>query len=207
MCCFSRSVEEVSDTNVFAREAGDGRQFLVYSMTFRASEDLAMILPLPTPRDSPEDAVRFISLQKYGWFFHDLKKGFTPTPVVRSPTPDRMTRGGATLAVVEVGDFVASFVPSVKEFARLDERFRLPDGVWDRLPRYKEFGFAVSDRIAVRINGGDDVREVVEAHSSWISEEVLATELVFAGDGEFEGQAPTIDLDGITAFVAITRIE
>jgi hypothetical protein len=45
--------------------------------------------------------------------------------------------------VVEVGDFVASFVPSIKDFSRLDERFRLPEGVWEKLPQYKEFGFAV----------------------------------------------------------------
>ena len=42
-----------------------------------------------------------------------------------------------------MGDFVASFVPAIKDFARLDEQFRLPDGVWEKLPQYKEFGFAV----------------------------------------------------------------
>jgi hypothetical protein len=45
--------------------------------------------------------------------------------------------------VVEVGKFVASFVPAVKDFARLDKQFRLPDGVWEKLPQYKDFGFAV----------------------------------------------------------------
>ena len=42
-----------------------------------------------------------------------------------------------------VGSFEASFVPSIADFARLDERFRLPEGTWDSLPRYKKFGFAV----------------------------------------------------------------
>jgi len=72
----------------------------------------------------------------------------------------------------------------------------------------KENSLAVSDRIAVRIGGGEEVRRVVDTHRTWISEEVLATELVFAGDGELNEQGVhTIDLDGTTAFVAITRIE
>ena len=38
---------------------------------------------------------------------------------------------------------MASFVPAIKDFARLDKQFRLPDSVWEKLPLYKEFGFAV----------------------------------------------------------------
>jgi len=45
--------------------------------------------------------------------------------------------------VVEVGSFVASFVPTVKDFGRLDEQFKLPEGTWARLPQYKDYGFAV----------------------------------------------------------------
>lgn len=48
-----------------------------------------------------------------------------------------------TLEVVNVGDFEASFVPTVADFTRLDERFRLPAGTWDKLPAYRKFGFAV----------------------------------------------------------------
>ena len=61
MCCFSKPVDVVADTNIFARAAKNGRQFLVYSMRFNAKEDLAMILPIPTPKDSAEDAVKFIN--------------------------------------------------------------------------------------------------------------------------------------------------
>ena len=144
MCCFSRPVDVVADTNIFAREAKSGGQFLVYSMKFKAGEDLAMILPIPTPKASAEDAVKFISLQKYDAFFDDLRKGFPVPPPLRGKNKsDEPNLGGAKLAVVEVGDFIASFVPAVKDFARLDEKFRLPDGVWDKLPQYKDFGFAV----------------------------------------------------------------
>ena len=42
-----------------------------------------------------------------------------------------------------MGAFEASFVPTVKDFARLDERFKLPEGTWEALPQYKDHGFAV----------------------------------------------------------------
>jgi hypothetical protein len=144
MCCFSKPVDAVADTNIFARGSKDGRQFLVYSMQFKSAEDLAMILPVPTPKASAEDAVTFISLKKYETFFADLRKGFPPPrSLAKGAKEDRGDAKPGGLAVVEVGDFVASFVPGLKDFARLDERFRLPGGVWDRLPQYKEFGFAV----------------------------------------------------------------
>src|SRR5262245_62778879 len=99
MCCFSGKVDVVADTNIFARVSKDDRQFLVYSMRFKAGEDLAMILPIPTPKDSAEDAVKFINLEKYENFFADMMKGF---PVKKDDRPP--TKGGAGgLAVVEVG--------------------------------------------------------------------------------------------------------
>ena len=142
MCCFSKKVDVVADTNIFARDSKDGRQFLVYSMMFKSGEDLAMILPIPTPKDSAEDAVKFINLEKYENFFDDLRRGF-PMPKVDRGPKEKNGAGGLGLKVVEVGKFVASFVPKVKDFDRLDKQFRLPDGVWDKLPQYKDFGFAV----------------------------------------------------------------
>src|SRR5439155_23215329 len=57
MCCFSRPVQSVSATNIFARPADNGRQWLAYSMTLKAKEDLAMVLPLPVQAGSGEKAV------------------------------------------------------------------------------------------------------------------------------------------------------
>lgn len=146
MCCFSGHVDRVADTGIFARSVEKGRQLLVYSMTLSTKQDVAMILPLPVPLNSPDDAVRFIDLQGYPDFFHDLKLGF-PEPVSRSLLPTAAksapTPAAEPLAVVQVGSFEASFVPSVKDFGRLDARFRLPDKTWDDLPAYKEYGFAV----------------------------------------------------------------
>jgi isoleucyl-tRNA synthetase len=73
----------------------------------------------------------------------------------------------------------------------------------------KEAGFAVSDRIALTLGGGSDVHAVVRAHRAWIADEVLATELVLvdrAESGATQGDLQPVDLDGMTALVAITRI-
>ena len=146
MCCFSRPVISVSATNIFARPAEEGRQFVVYSMTLNAKDDLAMILPLPVQLDSGENAVNFIDLSGYPEFFADLRQGF---PEIASNslgadyTRSVPASGSKKLEVVRVGSFEASFVPALKDFSRLDERFRIPDHAWKQLPQYHDYGFAV----------------------------------------------------------------
>lgn len=143
MCCFSKSAE-VSNTNIFARAGKDGRQFLVYSMTVKAAEELAMILPIPTPKASKEDAVKFLALDKYEEFFDDLRKGWPlPRGGDGGKAPGNSKDPLPKLAVVEVGSFIASFVPTQKDFERVDEKFKLPADVWAKLPQYKDWGFTV----------------------------------------------------------------
>ena len=146
MCCFSDEVEKVSDTSIFARAAG-ARQLVVYSMAYAAASELAMVLPLPVPPGSREDALRFVSLEDCPDFFGELRNGF----------PSRYDIGdlGATLGaadteiaapvleVHQVGSFEASFVPRPEDFGRLDERFRLPAELWLELRHYRDWGFAV----------------------------------------------------------------
>lgn len=142
MCCFSGPVDSVSSTKIFARAARDHRQFLVYSMQLNAPEAVAMILPLPVPKNAAENAVRFINLEKYPEFFTDLASGYPVSRAKNDKNKDKAA-GSLKLEVVKVGSFEASFVPAVKDFVRLDERFRLPVSVWDKLPQYKDYGFAV----------------------------------------------------------------
>ncbi|HEY1377516.1 MAG TPA: hypothetical protein VGF55_12020, partial [Gemmataceae bacterium] len=143
MCCFTQPVKLVSDTEIFARGV-NGDQFLVYSMAYAAVADLAMVLPLPVPPNPAEDAVRFINLERYPEFFHHLHRGF-PVPQLSWRSRDTLPAGAArpALKVHDVGDFEASFVPRLDDFDRLDERFRIPRHVWDRLPAYRDYGFAV----------------------------------------------------------------
>ena len=146
MCCFSGPVKSVSATNIFARMESDERQLLVYSMSLETDQAVAMVLPLPVAKGSTEKALRFINLQKYPNFFDDLAAGF-PVPTSHSNSMDSNPGVAAAapekLAVFQVGEFEASFVPGVKDFDRLDEKFRLPPNAFKKLPGYKNYGFAV----------------------------------------------------------------
>lgn len=138
MCCFHPGVQSVRRTKIFARSGADGRQFLVYAMKKSSVQDVAMILPLPVPAGGPEDAVRFIDLKEYPALFDDLDSGWPN----RKAEEETGVIPRAPLEVVDVGDFEASFVPSAKDFDRVDPRFRIPAATLDALP-VKGFGFAV----------------------------------------------------------------
>jgi hypothetical protein len=157
MCCFSvatpvgliarlfRPKVHVSRTTIFARALGDGRQALAYGMDLRTRTEVAMVLPLPVAPGSGEDAVRFVDLSKWPRMFDELrtlfefeqtlgaKKGGFRLPASQAPK----------LVVHDIGSFVASYVPARADFARLDEQFRLPAVLFDAVPHYADYGFAV----------------------------------------------------------------
>lgn len=140
MCIFSREVDSVSSTKIFARDAGANRQFLAYGMTYEAAEGLAMILPLPVVGGG-EDPVQFIDLSGYPTFFADMDGGFATAKSYERSLSRSKSLG--PLEVVQVGSFEASYVPSRGDFWRLDPRFQLPASVWDQMPQYARYGFAV----------------------------------------------------------------
>lgn len=137
MCIFSQDVDAVYGTKIFARKSEGNGQFLVYSMGYEANQELAMILPLPTPEMPGEDAIRFIDLSEYSGFFEEMDSIF---PVPRGISASYRSK---TLKVHSVGNFEASFVPHRNEFARLDRRFCLSDVIWNKLSQYHDFSFAV----------------------------------------------------------------
>jgi hypothetical protein len=144
MCCFSGAVEHVGATKIFARPTRLG-QFLVYSMSVELGAPLAMILPLPVPVSSSDDAVRFVDLSGYPTLFDDLHAAF-PMSFAMGQAASRgaVAKDEALmLEVHQVGSFEASFVPSLADFDRLDPRFRISPAVWAKLPQYADWGFAV----------------------------------------------------------------
>lgn len=149
MCIFSGPVAHVGGTKIFARLKADAAkgmsQYLVYSMSVSTDSDVAMILPLPVSSHA-ENAIKFIPLDGYPDFFEDMEKGF-PQPMWRGHSNKSITLAAgvppAVLEVHEVGDFIASFVPTLSDFDRLDARFRLPTDTWEKLPHYRDWGFAV----------------------------------------------------------------
>lgn len=148
MCIFAQPVISVTNTNIFARLLPDGWQSLVYQMNFATQLKNAIILPLPVQQPANnEGCLEFVSLKEYGSFFNDLDRLF-PLELLDAP----LSRGGfdsavdskqSTLEIQEVGDFVASFVPSIADFDRLDKQFRVPQESWDKIPVYSDYGFAV----------------------------------------------------------------
>lgn len=147
MCIFAQPVVSVTDTNIFARLLPDGWQYLVYQMNFETRDSNAMVLPLPVQLPATDDeTLEFISLKQHDGFFKDLKKGF-PLALPSRPTLSRGVDSAVDseqiLEVHDVGDFIASFVPAVADFNRLDPQFRIPQESWDQIPRYSDYGFAV----------------------------------------------------------------
>jgi isoleucyl-tRNA synthetase len=115
-------------------------------------------------------------------------------------------RASGALVVEEDGGFFAAIDPSVTPELRLEGLAR---EIISRVQRMrKEAGFAVSDRIALIVSGADEIRAVVDAHGERIAAEVLATELVFRDDltARYDA-AQELDLDGVVARVAFTRIQ
>ncbi len=162
MCCFSRVSApacflsrifgswaeprvHVADTSIFGRFIEPGVQCLVYSMELSVAGDVAMILPLPVVRGAGEAAATFVSLEQHAGFFDAMRELFE-IPAQRSAASKATPRFLATapkLKVHDVGSFEASFVPTMRDFTRLDERFRLPEEIWRGLGDYADWGFAV----------------------------------------------------------------
>lgn len=143
MCCFSRPVESVKQTNIFGRLSGNDSQFLVYEMQFKSREPNAMILPIPTAKNPSEESVRFINLEAYPSFFADLARGFpslVPPPTM-SRGLDKSVKPG--LQVQKVGAFIASVVPTAEDFRRLDPQFSIAPETWAKLPTYNDYSFVV----------------------------------------------------------------
>jgi hypothetical protein len=147
MCCFSRPIQSVTATRIFARGYAFGtereRQFIIYSMRLKVAEELAMVLPIPVKPGTGENGVRFINLEGYPNFFEDMEQGFPERASWSFGCSAKSPVAARALVVLEVGSFEASYVPSVADFSRLDERFRLPKDSWEKLPQYKTYGFAV----------------------------------------------------------------
>jgi hypothetical protein len=141
MCVFTSEASEVHDTRIFSRVDAT-TQFLAYDMRVALRSEGAMVLPLPVHPVSR--TLEFVDLSDYSEFFRDMDLCFPPPELDLTDESVAVAAGSAKpLPVEQVGAFEASFVPSEREWGRLEPRFRLSDKVWNALPDYSEFGFAV----------------------------------------------------------------
>lgn len=146
MCVFSQPVPYVAKTRIFARPTLGNRQVVVYQMQFEADREMAMILPVPFQSGADPKEFKFIDLSAYPEFFTDFKTGF---PEIGGMPPELARRYGLVppptpkLEVFPVGSFEASFVPTLADFDRLDQRFRIESDIWRKLSGYDRMAFAV----------------------------------------------------------------
>lgn len=156
MCCFSGPVH-VEGTQIFARIDRRGWQGIVYSMKYESAAPVAMVLPIPyAPAIGSENGgspMRFVDFSAYSDFFQAMSNAFQSEDEDLFDGDVPQPAAPRSLRVEKVGDYVASFVPSVKDFARLDVRFRMKDDVWRALPKYRDYGFAVFQLAAVKHQG------------------------------------------------------
>lgn len=156
MCCFSVQTPagllarwfppkvHVSATNIFARMIAPGIQALAYGMNLETEQEVAMVLPLPVMPGAGEDAVKFVDLAAHPKMFEKLAQLFdVPPPQSRSMGGVAALSFQPTLVVHKIGSFIASYVPTRADFTRLDPRFRLPEVLFDAVPHYHDYGFAV----------------------------------------------------------------
>jgi hypothetical protein len=146
MCCFAQRVKNVANTRIFCRLTDRGSQFLVYQMDYESAVPNAMILPIPTQLPATEDQIQFLNLEAYATFFSDLESGYPQLQnkkLIMPSTSSRTSVDSAPLKVHSVGSFVASFVPTIDDFDRLDPQFVIPRSSWEKIPIYHDYGFAV----------------------------------------------------------------
>ena len=75
----------------------------------------------------------------------------------------------------------------------------------------RDMGLHVTDRIGLEVAGDDQVRRALDAHRDWVAEQVLATDIAWAGSGDLATDDPagpgasTALADGSTVSVRIKR--
>ena len=126
----------ISKTNIFARHTRPGCQLIIYSMSIASKSRAAMILPLPVVSGSGEDALQFVDLSGYPDLFDDMDAVCLPEFQMASmagiddfDTLDLEEAETTVLSVHEVGDYEASYVPTMADFSRIDPCFHLPDDI------------------------------------------------------------------------------
>ena len=142
MCCFSQSVQHVSNTSIFCRMGAHGNQVVIYSMLLESANEVAMVLPVPVSDQRDEDSVQFVDFSNYKSFFPMLDRAFPDLSLTFGGIESRKA-GGRPLQVQQVGSYAASFVPTVDDFDRLDPRFRISREIWQGLSAYLDHGFVV----------------------------------------------------------------
>jgi hypothetical protein len=132
MSLINDPVATVYGPSIFARSLPEGRQVIVYQVSFDLAQGMAIILPIPVKPNSGDKAVQFVDLSGYPEMLEHMDNAFPKDNAVDGCS---FRPAGAP--------FESVYVPSIEGLARLEEKYRPPEGVWKNLPAYRDFGFVV----------------------------------------------------------------
>lgn len=142
MCIFTGPVQSVNGTRIFTGELDDGTHGCVYSMKANIRKPVAMVLPIPVA-DRVEDAIEFVNLEKCKDFFKELENCWEVYLTKSFSRGIGVASSNRSLKVHDVGQYIASFVPTGLHFKKLDERFRLKPDTIAAFKGYKDFSYVV----------------------------------------------------------------
>ncbi|MDQ8164168.1 MAG: isoleucine--tRNA ligase [Gemmatimonadota bacterium] len=124
-------------------------------------------------------------------------------------TADDLTilrKASGSLVVQQEGALFAAIDPTVTPLLRAEGIARELVSRTQRLR--KETGLEVSDRIILHVAGPASVTDAAKSHREWIAGEVLARDIVIGdamSDETLAARAVSVELDGATAHLALTR--
>jgi hypothetical protein len=140
MCIILSTVDKVANTKIYVSpDKENKRQLTVYSNEVATKEENAMILPVPNP-----ETIELLDLSNYPKFFEDCEACFTRVPTLSLRSFQPMNAYASLLPVFQVGSYLASIVPSLYDFSRVNrDVFDYGDDLIRVLEKnYKEgFGF------------------------------------------------------------------
>lgn len=116
MCIILSTVDKVANTKIYVSpDKENQRQLTVYSNEVATKYENAMILPVPNP-----ESIELLDLSNYPKFFEDCEACFfrLPTRSIRSAYAERSH--ASPLPVFQVGSYLASIVPSLYDFSRVN---------------------------------------------------------------------------------------
>jgi hypothetical protein len=137
MPLFAGPIQSVYRVQMFARGRSDGRQLLVYSIAYRASDDALLVIPLATPPDLGPENIGLIGLPKARDFFEDLARGFPPDVVGDDGATERIAALPFAPAIEPM------FVPSLAILTQLIGHLPLPAGIANDVQAYAGHSFAM----------------------------------------------------------------
>jgi hypothetical protein len=149
---FSRPVEAVADINIFARLSGN-RQLLVVALRMSSAVDTSFIIPLPVPRETETQPVRFLDISAGLGFFPGLRSGFQQKSNFRERRDADADEGAPTRRYIAAEPYEQCFVANINNFSVLEESAHFPAELSGAFSPYLDHAFAV-----FKLRAGHNVR-------------------------------------------------